>query len=238
MEKEKAELERQLSLARAILWDVDGTLFSAEDILGASYRQAFVDFKKHTKRDIHIPALSEILKEIGKPVKEIFQNLGSGLSQSEQDKLSLSVLSELVRIISFGGGKYYENMPQTLAKLYDRGYLFFSASNGRYPYIETILRMSKTIQYFHGIDTINNESIRDKSELVAYILKKYKLKPEEALLVGDRQSDRDAAYENGVPFIACRYGHGEPSEWKDALLLIDSIADLESYLPLRLLASP
>ena len=230
-EEDKTKLKKIFAPTRAILWDIDGTLFSAEDILAATYYQAFLAFQKHTKQEIKIPTLTEILAEIGKPVKEIFQNLAPELGSKEQDKLSLRVLAELVKIISFGGGKYYENMPLTLAKLHEGGYLFFSASNGRYPYVEAILRTSKTIRYFQKIETLNNQSIKNKSELAAHILKKHKLEPQEAVLIGDRQSDRDAACDNTVPFIACAYGHGQASEWKDAVLLIHSLAELEYYLP-------
>ena len=229
-EEERAELYKKFAPIRAILWDIDGTLFSAESLLGATYRQAFIDFQKNTKQEIKVPSVSEILAEIGKPVKEIFHNLAPFLIQEEQERLSLSALAKLVESIHFGGGHYYENMPQVLKTLYKRGYLFFSASNGRYPYIESILRISKTIHYFQPIETINNQNLKNKSKLVAHILKKYQLEPREAVLIGDRKSDRDAAWENRIAFIACSYGHGQESEWKDAVLRIHSLGDLEKHL--------
>ena len=231
MKKNNLELEELIAPVRAILWDIDGTLFSAEDILAATYRQNFLAFQKNTRQEIKAPTITEILAEIGKPVKEIFQNLAPELGAEEQEKLSLGVLAELVKIISFGGGRYYENMPHTLARIHNQGYLFFSASNGRYPYVEAILRTSKTIHYFQEIEAVDNQNIKNKSELVAHTLKKHKLEPQEALLVGDRRSDRDAACDNSVPFIACAYGHGQASEWEDAVLLIDSLAELEEQLP-------
>lgn len=228
--EDKLKLRELFAPVRAILWDIDGTLFSSENILASTYRKAFLDFQKNTKQKIAIPSLPQILNEIGKPVKEIFKNLTPGLKTKEQEKLSLAVLAELVRLISLGGGSYYAGMPSTLSRLHKRGYLFFSASNGRYPYIEAILRASECVHYFPEIEFINYKNIKNKSELVAHILKKRKLQAQEALLVGDRQSDRDAACDNGLAFVACTYGHGHASEWKDAALLIRSLQELEEHL--------
>ena len=215
---------------RAILWDIDGTLFSSEDILSPSYCQAFVNFQKKNPKLKHIPHLEQLLLEIGKPVKEIFKNLAPELDSQEQDALSEEVLSILVRMIAEGKGNFYPNVEKTLKNLYQHGYKFFSASNGRYPYIEAILEKSGTLKYFKEIRTLDNIKIHDKVDLVKAILKENKILPEEALLIGDRQTDRDAAIYNDVAFVATAYGHGEEREWKDASLVIQDLADLEKHL--------
>ncbi len=226
----QSKIEIKATRIKAILWDIDGTLFSAEDILTSTYQKAFFDFQVESKKNLIIPTLPQVLAEVGKPVKEIFQNLAPNLEEEEQEYIARMVLSGLVKEISFGKGKYYEKMTETLKKLHKKGYLFFSASNGRYPYIEVILRMSDTLQYFEKIDAIDNKKIKNKNELVAYILKIHQLDSQEVVMIGDRASDRDAAHKNNIPFIAASYGHGTDQEWEGATILLQSIEEIIEYL--------
>lgn len=215
---------------KAIFWDIDGTLFSSEEIIADTYRQAFLDIQTSTTTKVKIPSISDILEQIGKPLKEIYQNLVPELNEHERTNLASQVNGDLVRRITYGEGKYYQNISASLSALHSRGYKFFCASNGCYPYVEAILRVGNVIQYFQKIETLDNKSILNKIELVAYLLKKYNLSAEESVLVGDRKSDSDAAYHNKIGFIACAYGHGRESEWKDPQLVIKSLAELENYL--------
>jgi phosphoglycolate phosphatase len=115
-------------------------------------------------------------------------------------------------------------------ELHRRGYAIYAASNCRFPYIESILRASQLLPYFDDLPFVDYRTIHNKVDLVSHILKDHSLRPEEALMVGDRTSDRDAALKNGVYFAACRYGHGSEEEWKGAHLYIDSIGELLEHL--------
>ncbi|MEQ9364644.1 MAG: HAD hydrolase-like protein, partial [Leptospirales bacterium] len=95
---------------------------------------------------------------------------------------------------------------------------------------EAILRANGTFHLFTDIPTIDNRTLHDKAQLVAHLLEKYKLGADECVLIGDRTSDRDAAVENGVPFIAATYGHGAPEEWQGAAARADSLDSLLDLL--------
>ncbi len=226
----RVELSSHMSKQKvsAILWDIDGTLFSSEEILAEAYEKAFLSFQKLKPRRSYLspPTLEKIMPEIGKPVKVIFQNLVPELNQDEQDELSLGVLYQLVLMIMQGKGHFYPDVKEVLQKLYERGIRFFTASNGRYPYIETILRRGEVLPFFIELDTIDNKFVHNKTQLVAHILHKYKLEPKETVLVGDRKSDSDAAKENEIGFIATSFGHGESTEWKDPLAVIGNLKAL------------
>ncbi len=230
MKTDQKKIE-QLKSVRAILWDVDGTLFSSQDILAQTYVQAFTDFQEKYDQRLTIPSLEEIMAQIGKPVPEIFQNLASEISPQGRERLSLQVLGHLVQKISFGGGTYYEGVAETLSILRSRNYQFFNASNGRYPYVEAILQRARVIDYFQEIKTLDQKRIRNKTQLVQDILERHKFSPDEFVLIGDRTADRDAACINNIPFIAAAYGHGSPFEWEGAILVIDSLQELSQWLP-------
>ncbi len=221
-----------LSRVRAILFDVDGTLFSSEEIIHEIYIEEFTACKQRIGRPARIPSKAEIIEQIGRPVPVIFANLAPDLSRPEQDSLSNQILEGLVKGILGGRGHHYPGVAETVRELAERKYEIFTASNGRAPYVKSILESNGILKFFTAVPTVGGE-IHNKTQLVASILSAHHLKPEEAALVGDRTSDRDAALENQVPFIAARFGHGNPDEWGGAAALIDSIQELLDLFPAR-----
>ncbi|MCR9145388.1 MAG: HAD hydrolase-like protein [bacterium] len=219
------------SKVRAILWDVDGTLFSSEEIIHRIYQSTFEKYRAIHGVPAKVPTLEEIVAQIGKPVKTIFENLAPDVPEARRYDLSLGILHGLVSSISAGEGEHYPQVLEVLSQLHaERGYQFYGVSNGRYPYIEAILRQNGTFAMFADIPTIDNRTLHDKNQLVAHILERYGLAPAECVLIGDRTSDRDAAVSNGVPFIAATYGHGESAEWDGAAARIDSLPELLDLL--------
>lgn len=220
---------------RAILFDIDGTLFSSEGIIGQVYQSAFAKFFEHfpEKRELaSVPDLPAILNEIGKPVVEIFRNLAPNLSEADRSTVSGLVLEDLVERIGKGEGEHYPEVPETLAELHRRGFVFFAASNGRLAYIEAILAANGTRPWFAEVPAIDNVDIKNKNVLVRRLVERHGLDAANAVLIGDRASDRDAALAAGLPFIACRYGHAtDAAEQEGAAAYIDRVADLLELLP-------
>ncbi len=220
-----------MDLYKAVLLDIDGTIFSSEDIIGDTYKEGFHSYGERTGKIREIPEHEMIMKQIGKPIVEIFQNLAPELTPEEQLEVSEEILNRLVENINAGRGSYYEGAIDTIRALHDRGYRLFGASNGRFPYIEAILKHAGVFDLFEAVPVVNNTTIKNKIELVTHILDSASLMPQEAVMVGDRYSDRDAGIKNNVSFAACRFGHGTPEEWEGASFFIDSIGELLDHLP-------
>ncbi len=210
-------------------FDVDGTLFSSEDILEEVYQESIAQYFQKNNIQYKLPTLSEILPYIGMPVKEIFRNLLPFLEEQQRDEISQNVLDVLVRKIYLGKGKHYDGVKETLKYLYKKKYKMFSASNGRKAYIEAILKVNCIDSYFLEISCIDNITIFNKSQLVREIIQRYNLKPDSCVIIGDRESDKIAAQENHIHFIATVYGHGSPPEWEGSILKIQSIKELMEF---------
>lgn len=176
-----------------------------------------------------LPTLSEILPYIGLPVKEIFQNLLPYLTEEQRDEISQNVLNVLVKKIYHGEGKHYDGVQETIEYLYNKKYKIFTASNGRKSYIEAILKVNRIDSYFQEISSIDNIRIFNKTQLVKDIIRRYHLNPNFCVIVGDRESDKIAAKENHIHYIAAIYGHGKPSEWEGSLLRIQSLKELKEF---------
>ncbi|MDF3818832.1 HAD hydrolase-like protein [Leptospira sp. 96542] len=198
-----------------IAFDVDGTLFSSESIIFKTYVQAIEEFASRTGKITNLPSHEQIMNEIGKPVKTIFQNLLPELPSAEQDLVSSRVLELLCDSIRNGGGDFYAGVGSTIHYLKEKGYTITCASNGRRAYVETVLETAGVLQYFDPIVVINGETIHTKGQIIAEYIRKYNLEPSSIVLVGDRHSDWEAARENLCKFGYCSYGHANPGEIPD-----------------------
>ncbi|MEQ9366443.1 MAG: HAD hydrolase-like protein, partial [Leptospirales bacterium] len=95
---------------RAILWDVDGTLFSSEDIIHRIYQSTFEKYRALHGVPARVPVLEEIVAQIGKPVKTIFENLAPDVPEEQRYDLSLGILHGLVTAITAGEGEHYSKV--------------------------------------------------------------------------------------------------------------------------------
>lgn len=215
---------------KAILFDVDGTLFTSESIIGEIYRDRFHAFQKEHGRPANLPELDAIMAQIGKPVRKIFEALAPDLELEERETLSEAILVDLVRQIESGRGVHYDGVSKLLSTLHERGFQLFAASNGRLPYVRSILSANGSIDLFTAIPAIDNRTIFNKIDLVRSILDQFRIAPETAVLVGDRTPDREAAEAAGCRFIAARYGHGNAEEWGNAAAFIDRPLELLELL--------
>lgn len=221
--------ENRLGEIRMVAFDVDGTLFSSESIIFKTYVQAIEEFAQKTGKITSLPSHDQIMNEIGKPVRTIFKNLLPELPEPERDQISGRVLDLLCDSIRSGGGDFYAGVGSTIHYLKEKGYTITCASNGRKPYIETVLETAGVLQYFEPIVVINQETIHTKGEILAEYVRKYNLEPSAIAMIGDRHSDWEAARENGCPFGFCTYGHGLPGEIPDFEWKFDDLTTLKDF---------
>ncbi|PJZ69063.1 phosphatase [Leptospira perolatii] len=214
----------------ALAFDVDGTLFSSEEIILETYVEAIRRFSESSGIPLETPSRERIMVEIGKPVKTIFRNLVPQLEEGQRDQISDSVLSLLVEMIQNGKGHFYPKVLETIDSLKKKGYLILAASNGRMPYVETILRVSDTLRFFDPILVLDNEKIATKADIVSEYLSRYKLSPDQLLMIGDRSSDYEAARKNNCPFAFCVYGHAPEGEIQDWEVSLNQLEDLDKVL--------
>ena len=90
--------------------------------------------------------------------------------------------------------------------------------------IEQIVKQRKILDYFQGV----YGSPISKGEHVKRIIKLNNYKENEVIFIGDSTSDRDAANENNIRFIA-RINNGK-SPLKDEMNKIDDLVDLEDLI--------
>ncbi len=218
------------SKIKYIAFDIDGTLFSSEEIILDTYIESIQNFvKKYNKPNLIIPTKEKILEQVGLPVKTIFQNLLPEQTESQRDEISDSVLVLLTKKIESKKGILYDGVFEIINYLKSKNYILVVASNGRLKYISSILTTYKLISCFEEILTIDYIKIKTKGEILKSYQEKYNFNSDEILMIGDRDSDYQAAKYISCPFAYCEFGHANINEVSEFLISLKKILDLKNY---------
>lgn len=198
-------------MIKNILIDLDGTLTDPKVGITTSARYGLA------KVGHAIPESENIDWIIGPPLKA---SLAKILNVDANDVLADQALlgyRERFAVTGLFENHVFEDVAETLAALKDKGYRLFLATAKPEVYARQILDHFDLLQYFeypYGSE-LNGERT-NKGDLIAYILKKEQLNPEECLMVGDREHDIFGARNNGIETIAVEYGYGSKQELDQA----------------------
>lgn len=194
-------------MIKNILIDLDGTLTDPKVGITTSARYGLA------KVGQPIPESENIDWIIGPPLKASLAKL---LNVDVHDLLAEQALlgyRERFAVTGLYENHVFEDVALTLATLKGKGYRLFLATAKPEVYARQILDHFNLLQYFeypYGSE-LNGERT-NKAELITYILEKEGLKPEECLMVGDREHDILGARQNGIETIAVEYGYGSALE--------------------------
>lgn len=214
-------------MIKTILIDLDGTLTDPKVGITSSARYGL------NKVGRPIAETENIDWIIGPPLKASLANL---LNVDVNDDLAEQALlgyRERFAVTGLFENHLFEDVSATLAELKARGYRLFLATAKPEIYAKQILEHFNLLQYFeypYGSE-LNGERT-NKADLIAYILEKEKLIPEECLMVGDREHDIFGARKNGIETIAVTYGYGSAQELDEAQpkVRISEFSQLLNYL--------
>lgn len=215
---------------KAVFFDMDGTLFSSEPVLHQAYQKAVASFNEANNNNIPVPELEDILHYVGQPASVIFAGLFPQLSEEQRRELNQYSLANLCTAIEQGGGILYEGVKPLLSQIQKNGLATFVASNGRQNYLEAIIQGFNLQEYFPELITIESKGVSSKAEIILNTIAQKNLSQEEAVMVGDRDSDINAARHANIPFIGVTWGHGVVAEIEQADLMAHSPQELTKYL--------
>ncbi len=219
-----------LEKIKYLAFDIDGTLFSSEDIILNVYKESIQLYKNRTGSNIEIPSQEKIMAQIGKPVKTIFLNLVPQLEEKDRDLISDDVLRILCEKVRNKEGHIYDGVRDTLEELHKKSYILLTASNGRIPYIDSILDVALVNSLFSDKVTLDYNKLKVKGDILLHYIKKYNIKPNQILMIGDRFSDFEAAEQAQTPFLFCEYGHADLGEIPHFTAKASNVSDLLGLL--------
>lgn len=187
-----------------ILIDLDGTLIDPKLGIVGSFQFAL-------ERLGHpVPPAEELHWVIGPPLRVSFPKLLGTPDRTEE-------AVALYRQNYLGGAMYdavvYDGIPGALDALRDAGCRLFVATAKPHYYARPIIEHFDLARHFAGIHGPELDGTRDhKHDLIAHIVTSANVRPESAIMIGDREHDVLAAARNGMRAIGATWGYGSVDE--------------------------
>jgi phosphoglycolate phosphatase len=111
----------------------------------------------------------------------------------------------------------YEGIADGIRGLYTHGYTIALCTSKPRIFAERIIEHFGLTRYFNGVHGPELDGRFDKkSDLLAHLLQHYKVAPENAIMIGDRNKDIEAAQHAGTHSLGVLWGFGDREELQAA----------------------
>lgn len=206
-----------------ILFDFDGTLIDSAPCILNCYQQVLSEFEIE-------PAVAVEATIIGPPLQDTVAMLAA------TDDASL--ISELASRFKHCYDQrvatetpLYDDVEPVLSALKARGYQLYIATNKRHLPTMAVLQHLKLTDYFTAIGAVDQMPAgqQKKGLLIHELMVQHNIDAENAIYIGDKLDDYEAASLSAVLFAAAGWGYGDWSS-NDAHLVFSSPHDIISFV--------
>ncbi|MBD1372404.1 HAD-IA family hydrolase [Hazenella sp. IB182357] len=217
---------------KAILFDLDGTLFQTEKVAVPAFLDTFQWLITEGLYDGEIPDERKIESAFGLTHDEIWDLLLPNCDEDVRARADQIMLQAELERFDRDLGVLYPGVGELLHHLYQKKLPLFIASNGSPDYVYAALKSKKLVSLFTGIYTAGGYQTKEKVDLVKIAMTEHGIT--DGYMVGDRNSDIKAGKENGLITVGCRYTgfslFGEAHELDHADHIINHPNELLSLL--------
>lgn len=213
---------------KAIIFDMDGTLFQTDVILESSLEDTFDQLRSIGQWEGELP-IRQYRNIMGLPLPKVWEVLLPTHSSETREKANEYFHEKLIHNIETGKGALYPNVENVFTQLKKEGYSIFIASNGLTAYLTAIVAFYRLDRWVTETFSIQQATSLNKGELVETIIKKYEV--ECGAVVGDRLSDINAAKDNQLVSVGCRFDFSQEDELALADFIIEDLNELINLLP-------
>jgi phosphoglycolate phosphatase len=196
-------------VARALLFDLDGTLSDPRDGIIRSIGYAL------GRLGVPVPPPAELEQFIGPPLRETFASLLGGPERVEE-----GIVLYRERYGTFGAYEnvLYPGIAGVLTALAAEGLPLYIATSKPHVYARAIVEHFGIGEYFRNVYGCEwNGDRSNKAELLAHLLSEEGLEPTaEVVMIGDRHHDIRAARAHGLTAVGVTWGFGSEQELREA----------------------
>ena len=189
-------------MIKHVLFDFDGTIADTSEGIVKCMHYAFDALGIDRTTD------EAIRRIIGPPLEEMFQEL---LSTDDRRRIDRSVKLFRERYANEGIREMalYDDMRGVLYELAEKGLQLYIATSKPERFVREICEEHELDKLFVDISgvTVSGKS-KSKSLRIGDLKEKYSMLSDEAVMVGDRAEDVEAAKNNGLECIGVLYGFG------------------------------
>jgi phosphoglycolate phosphatase len=223
----REERIRALKRSPIVVFDNDGTLIPSHKVANPAIQEGFASFCESNGIDAPVPTDGRICELTGSAGEAFFKALLPDEWKHLYAELRATCL-DYETAAMLADGHFYPGIEEMLVSLREGGKRLAIATHAGERYIGAVgkrLGYDTLLDrvYYHGCDGMSS-----KAEMVRRAIEE--LGPGDAVFVGDRRADVDAAAEVGVPFIGCLYGYGGAEELEGAVTLAATPAELAQIL--------
>jgi phosphoglycolate phosphatase len=212
---------------KAVLFDLDGTLTDPREGITRSIAYAL-------ERMGHEPPPPEdLVFAIGPPLRASLARLIGNESRDAVER-TLAHYRERFGDIGLFENAVYDGVPDALVALRAAGLPLYVATSKPRVYAERIVRHFSLDAHFVAVHGCELDGTReDKHDLIAHLLAHHGIRPEAAVMVGDRGVDMRAARHHGAGAVGVLWGYGSRDELLQAgaQTLLDTPGDLLGLAP-------
>lgn len=214
---------RNACMNRAIIFDMDGTLFQTEKILEPALEDTFSHLRSLGFWNAETPL--KLYREImGVPLPVVWATLLPDHSDTIRTAANDYFHQRLIENINAGKGALYPGATELLCFLCEKEYLLFIASNGQTEYLASIVHFYNLDRWIQETFSIQQIPSGDKGDLVQHIVEKYSI--ERGAVVGDRLSDIEAARKASLCAVGCNFYFAKTEELARADMVLNNFGEL------------
>ena len=210
-------------MKHAVIFDMNGTLFRTDLILERALDETF-DHLRSEEKWVGPTPIDQYRNIMGVPLPVVWETLLPQHGVQVREETDVYFLRRLIENIENGNGALYPGVLDLFEQLKQMGHPIFIASNGLVDYLQAIVTHYELDRWITETYSIQQIDTLDKGDLVAEIVKKYKL--QNGFVVGDRLSDIMAARVNGLTSIGCRFDFAQEAELKEADYIANHLSDV------------
>ena len=203
-----------------IIFDLDGTLWDSTVPVAESWN---IILKRETGHDVGLLP-EDIMRNMGKTMDQIADDLFADLPAEERYALARRCEVFENEYITERGATLYDGVEETLAELKGAGVKMAVVSNCQEGYVKAFLDSMDMWKYFVDYEEWGRTKLL-KAGNIRLVMDRNN--EDEAIYIGDIQTDADAAHEAGIPCVYAAYGFGEIT---DAEGTIERFEDLPGLL--------
>lgn len=217
-------LTRLKETEKAMIFDMDGTLWDSVDSIVVSWNAAL---QQMGETDVTVTR-PQIMSLMGNTM-DVFARTLFPHYTPEKGAQWIDILGQIENeFLSRYGAVLLGDVKGVFARLREMGYGVYIVSNCQAGYIEGFL------EYYHLEDLVDDiecygNTLRGKADNLKLLIERNHL--DEYLYLGDTQGDFNACREAGVPFLFAAYGFGRVDD--DSVPRIQKLDDLPEYLQER-----
>lgn len=193
-----------------LIFDLDGTLVDSAPGIVDSFKKAYLAIYKKDCQKFITPL-------IGPPIDQVLIMVNNETNLNII-KLFVETFKQHYDIEGYKNSKLYNDVDLVLDDLFKKNFNLFIATNKRVKPTKLILEYLSIGKYFNDIycPDILDLQFKNKTDLIAHILKTNSLQLNETIMIGDTKHDGLAADENKLDFALVEFGYGvyEKSKYK------------------------